>query len=44
MSRLTENLLHGIDYGAVKRRRTENFRTLHGAFREVNRQIGRAHV
>ncbi len=37
MSRLTENLLHGIDYGAVERRRTENFRILHGAFREVNR-------
>lgn len=29
MSRLTENLLRGIDYAAVKARRTRNFRVLH---------------
>ncbi len=29
MSRLTENLLHGIDYNVVERRRTENFSYLH---------------
>ena len=29
MSRLTENLLHGIDYEMVKKRRTENFSYLH---------------
>lgn len=27
MSKLTENLLHGIDYGYVKQRRTDNFKT-----------------
>lgn len=37
MSKLTENLLHGIDYEAVKRCRTSNFQILHKALREVNR-------
>lgn len=37
MSKLTENLLHGIDYEFVKQRRTENFAYLHTAFRGINR-------
>lgn len=37
MSKLTDNLLHGIEYGAVKQKRTENFLYLHQAFREVNK-------
>lgn len=37
MSRLTENLLHGIDYGFVRRRRTENFAFLHEQLGERNR-------
>ena len=37
MSRLTENLLHGIDYGETKRRRTENFACLHEALQKMNR-------
>lgn len=37
MSRLTENILHGIDYGLIERKRTENFRTYHEAFASVNK-------
>ena len=37
MSKLTGNLLHGIDYKAVKKRRTENFSFLHNAFKDINR-------
>lgn len=37
MSKLTENLLHAIDYEKVKRRRTENFRTLHNLLKDVNK-------
>ena len=37
MSKLTENLLHGIDYDAVRRRRTENFMILHEAYSGINR-------
>ena len=37
MSRLTENLLHGIDYEFVRRRRTENFAFLHEQLGERNR-------
>lgn len=37
MSRLTENLLHAIDYEAVKQRRTENFDVLHKGFSGVNK-------
>lgn len=37
MSRLTENLLHAIDYEAVKQRRTENFAFLHQTFEKINR-------
>lgn len=37
MSKLTENLLHAIDYTAVKERRTENFRILHEAFAKENK-------
>lgn len=37
MSKLTENLLRGIDYEKVKRQRTKNFKTLHEAFSEINR-------
>ncbi len=36
MSRLTENLLHGIDYMFVKARREENYRTLHRALGGIN--------
>ena len=36
MSRLTDNLLHGIDYELVKSRRTENFAYLHEQFKAVN--------
>lgn len=37
MSRLTWNLLHGIDYNQVKEKRTENFSYLHSKFKSVNR-------
>lgn len=37
MSKLTENLLHAIDYEKVKRRRTENFSTLHNLLKDVNK-------
>ena len=37
MSALTENLLRGIDYEAVKARRTENFSCLHQALGPMNR-------
>lgn len=37
MSRLTENILHGIDYGLIERKRTENFRTYHEALASVNK-------
>lgn len=37
MSKLTENLLHSVDYGAVRQRRTENFTVLHKAFSGINR-------
>lgn len=37
MSRLTENLLRGVDYEFVRNRRTENFRLLHNAFGELNK-------
>ena len=36
MSKLTYNLLHGIDYDFVKKRRTENFAYLHEHFKSVN--------
>ncbi len=36
MSKLTENLLHGIDYEAVKLKRTRNFEILHEAFGKIN--------
>lgn len=37
MSRLTGNLLRGIDYEFVKRRRTENFSFLHERLKGLNR-------
>lgn len=37
MSALTENILHGIDYEFVRKRRTENFRFLHDALGCRNR-------
>jgi len=37
MSKLTDNLLHGIDYDFVKKRRTENFIYLHKAFEKINK-------
>lgn len=36
MSKLTQNLLHGIDYKAVKQQRTENFIALHKIFEKDN--------
>lgn len=36
MSKLTENLLHGINYEVVKRRRTQNFAYLHDKLHSVN--------
>lgn len=36
MSKLTKNLLHGIDYEFVRQRRSENFRYLHGKFGKIN--------
>ena len=40
MSRLTWNLLHGIDYAAVEKRRMENFRYLHERLGGMNRLEG----
>lgn len=37
MSKLTKNLLRGIDYIMVKEKRTENFRYLHQAFEKINK-------
>ena len=37
MSKLTENLLRGIDYEMVKKRRTENFTILHREFGHINK-------
>ncbi len=37
MSKLTENLLHGIDYDFVKHRRTENFSYLHDKLKNINK-------
>ena len=37
MSKLTENILHGIDYDFIEKRRTENFRYYHEALASVNR-------
>lgn len=37
MSKLTENLLRGIDYEEVKQKRTENFTYLHSRLKEVNK-------
>ena len=36
MSKLTENLLHGIDYEEVRKRRTQNFSYLHEKLYYVN--------
>jgi len=37
MSKLTMNLLHGIDYAVVKERRTRNFSVLHNQFKNMNK-------
>ena len=37
MSKLTDNLLHGIDYKMVKNKRTENFSYLHANLKSMNR-------
>lgn len=37
MSKLTENLLHGIDYEKIKNIRTENFKCLHSSFEPINK-------
>ena len=36
MSKLTDNLLHGIDYAFVKKRRTDNFKLYHDKLRSIN--------
>ena len=36
MSKLTKNLLHGIDYEFVKQRRTSNFKLYHDRLKDVN--------
>lgn len=36
MSKLTDNLLHGIDYAFVRNRRTENFAHYHKALQRIN--------
>ncbi|MBR1765154.1 MAG: hypothetical protein IJ746_07135 [Ruminococcus sp.] len=36
MSKLTDNLLHGIDYEFVKHRRTENFKLYHKKLKSIN--------
>lgn len=37
MSKLTQNLLHGIDYEFVKERRSENFRLYHEILKSINK-------
>lgn len=37
MSKLTQNLLRGIDYESVKQKRTENFSFLHEKFQLINK-------
>lgn len=37
MSKLTENLLHAIDYDFIKQKRTENFKYLHSKLMEINK-------
>ena len=37
MSKLTENLLHGIDYEIVKKKREKNFETLHDRLKKINK-------
>lgn len=37
MSKLTENLLHGIDYEMVRKKRTQNFAFLHDRLHSVNK-------
>ena len=39
MSKLTNNLLHGIDYTAVEKRRNENFCYLHDKLKDINQLI-----
>lgn len=36
MSRLTDNLLHGIDYERIKKRRTDNFKAYSDKLSEIN--------
>jgi hypothetical protein len=36
MSKLTENILHGIDYDFIEKRRTDNFRLYHDKLASVN--------
>ena len=37
MSKLTENLLHGIDYEVVMKKRTQNFAYLHEKLHSLNK-------
>lgn len=37
MSKLTENILHGIDYGYVSRCRRENFAYIHEKLKNINK-------
>jgi len=39
MSKLTDNLLHAIDYKKVKKQRKENFQTLHNSFKTINKLV-----
>ncbi len=36
MSKLTDNLLHALDYKEIAEKRTENFKTYHNAFANIN--------
>lgn len=37
MSKLTENLLHAIDYELIRKKRTDNFAYLHEQFEKINK-------
>lgn len=37
ISKLTKNLLRGLDYDFIRERRTQNFKRLHAAFADINR-------
>lgn len=39
MSKLTENLLHAVDYTGIKKKRTENFQFLHDELKKINKLV-----